>query len=427
MKIVVAPPDGPIDAVVRVPGSKSVANRALVCAMLADGTSTVSGLPDGDDVSAVVRVLEEAGSLRRLSADTVVVNGSRVPRLPGIVDARLAGTSSRFLTAVAALADGTTIIDGGQPLRERPMADLQDALAFLGAELEPLGEAGRLPVSVSRGRMGGGEVRVRGDVSSQFVSALMLIAPVLDGGLTISVDGPLVSRSYVEMTARTMRSFGAEVAIDASEVRIEPTGYTATRLVVEPDFSSAAFPLCALFLRTGRVRIPGLAASTAQGDSAVLDILRAAGVGISTDGDDIVAVRGDSRPGAVGTVDMSDCSDLVPAVATGLSVCDGRSTVTGIGFIRRKESNRVEGLVDRLVECGADARASEDGIEIDGVPALNGAVIDTMHDHRIAMALSLAALSAGTVTIDDRDVVSKSWPGYFSDMRDILGTPKDAN
>ena len=427
MSLVVRPPTGPLDAVVRVPGSKSVANRALVCAMLADGSSTVSGLPDGDDVVAVLDVLDEAGSLHRLTGDTVVVNGSPVPRLPGIVDARLAGTSSRFLTAVAALADGTTIVDGAEPLRTRPMADLHDALQQLGADLEPLGDPGHLPVTVSRAAFSGGTVSVRGDVSSQFVSALMLVGPALDDGLRIVVDGPLVSRSYVEMTARVMLAFGADVQLGDGSIVVAPGAYRATDYEVEPDFSSAAFPLCALMLRAGSVRIPGLARSSMQGDAAIVDILRSAGVTVGTDGDDVVASRADSPTTSVGALDMSDCSDLVPAVAVGLSVCGGRSVIEGIGFIRHKESNRVDGLVDRLVECGASAVAVDDGIVVDGVPVLHGARIDTAHDHRIAMAFALAALSSGSVTIDDPRVVSKSWPGYFRDMAPILGHPEGDN
>ena len=423
MTYVVTPPLGPIDAVVRVPGSKSVANRALVCAMLADGSSMLSGLPDGDDVVAVLDVLDEARTLHRISVDTVVVNGAPQPRLPGIIDARLAGTSSRFLTAVAALVDGTTVVDGGEPLRLRPMEDLHRALSALGAKVESLGERGHLPVAVSRGDMSGGEVTVRGDVSSQFISALMLIGPVTRDGLRIEVDGQLVSQSYVEMTARVMRSFGAHVEISPEAVLVAPGGYVATDYVVEPDYSSAAFPLCALMLRDGTVRIPGLVRSARQGDAAVLDILRRVGVTVVEDGDDVVASRASGVLNGVGRVDMSDCSDLVPAVAVGLAVCDGESTIEGIGFIRRKESNRVDDLVRQIVECGGSARVLEDGISITGVGSLRRSGIDSLHDHRIAMAFALVGLSAGSVTISDETVVTKSWPSYFTDMADILGPP----
>lgn len=427
MTYVVTPPLGPIDAVVRVPGSKSVANRALVCAMLADGSSMVSGLPDGDDVAAVLDVLDEARSLHRISSDTVVVNGSSEPRLPGIIDARLAGTSSRFLTAVAALVEGTTVVDGGEPLRTRPMQDLHLALAALGARIEPLGDEGCLPVAVSKADMSGGEVAVRGDVSSQFISALMLIGPVLEGGLRITVEGPLVSRSYVEMTARVMRSFGARVDVSPDSMEIRGSGYVATDYVVEPDHSSAAFPLCALLLREGRIRIPDLVRSARQGDAALLDILRRAGVRVVEDGDDIVATREAGPLRGVGSIDMSDCSDLVPAVAVGLAVCGGDSVIDGVGFIRRKESNRIDDLVRQLVACGGSARALEDGIAIKGVDTLVQADVETLHDHRIAMAFALVALSAGAVSIDDESVVTKSWPSYFPDMSDILGPPARAH
>ena len=418
-------PTGALNATVQVPGSKSVANRALVCALLAEGESRISGLPDGDDTAVVINVLDQLHRFRREN-DLVVVTGSRIVKLPGIIDAQLAGTSSRFLTAVAALGEGTCIVDGEAPLRGRPMADLHNALISLGADVTPLGELGHLPVSVSVGQMSGGTIAIRGDVSSQFISALMLIGPMLDDGLIIEVTGELVSRSYVEMTAAVMQSFGATVVIQNSSIAISPGGYIACEYVVEPDYSSAAFPLATLALREGSVRIPHLGLAAMQGDSQILKILESMGCNVQLAGTDVVVSRGPHS--LTGThVNMSDCSDLVPAVAVAMLFASSPSKITGVGFIRHKESDRLGDLALELRKIGAEIEVEEDGLSIRPIGKITNAVLGTHHDHRLAMAFSLLALSADGMGIHDPDVVSKSWPSFFVDMAPILGVTKTQN
>ena len=415
-----------IDVVVRVPGSKSVANRALVCAMLADGESTVSGVPDGDDTAVIVDVLRQTGALSG-DKETFVVRGRSTPTLPGIVDARLAGTSSRFLTAVAALGVSSTVVDGDQPLRARPMADLHEALRGLGAEVEPLGESGHLPAAVSRGSLRGGQVAVRGDVSSQFLSALMLIAPLLDGGLTLGITGDLVSRSYVEMTAAVMRDFGASVSVGSNEIRVEAGRYRARTYEVEPDFSSAAFPLVVPVITPARVRVPGLGRSSLQGDSRILGIVAEIGCRVSRDGDDVVVERSAHESTTALSLSMTDCSDLVPPVAVALSAVAGESRISGVGFIRRKESDRLNDLAREMSACGASVSPDDDGLTIRGGRSVVDASVDTHHDHRLAMALSLMSLSGCRVVVHDAEVVSKSWPSYFEDMAGILTAETSGN
>ena len=417
----ITPPAGELNAVINVPGSKSVANRALVCAMLAHGESTISGVPDGDDTAVILSVLRDTSRLQELRPDAFMVAGDPRGSLPNIIDAKLAGTSSRFMTAVAALSAETRIIDGEAPLRSRPMGDLHSALQNLGAEITPLGEIGHLPISVSRGSCSGGDVAIRGDVSSQFISALMLIGPVLDNGLSIHIDGPLISRSYVEMTASVMTAFGADIDIHDTDIRIQPTGYKAVDYVVEPDYSSAAFPLVAAVLRPGVVRIPHLAMSSMQGDGAILEILQTMGLEVEQTAADVV-VRYHSgislRPIAV---DMSNCSDLVPAVAVACVAIDGVSRISGVGFIRHKESDRLGDLAVELAKCGGKVHVEDDGLTITGGTGLVDAVFETHHDHRLAMSLSLCALASGACSLRDYEVVSKSWPGFFTDMEPILG------
>jgi 3-phosphoshikimate 1-carboxyvinyltransferase len=413
------PPEGLLNASISVPGSKSIANRALICALLAEGESRITGLPDGDDTAVILDVLDQMKRLTRVK-NAVIVSGSRIVKLPGIIDTQLAGTSSRFLTAVACLGANTCVIDGAAPLRSRPMADLHDALVAIGAHIVPLGDPGHLPVSVEAGQVLGGRISIRGDVSSQFISALMLIAPVLVDGLIIDIVGNLVSRSYVEMTAAVMKSFGATVTVGDAEIVISPSGYVPCEYSVEPDFSSAAFPLAALALRQGFVRIPGVMQASLQGDAEIGNILSAMGCSLSvTKG--TYALRRDEMSLSGITVNMADCSDLVPAMAVAMLFANSQSQISGVGFIRKKESDRLGDLAHELRKIGAEIEVQDDGLLIQPLLTPQAAVLDTHHDHRLAMAFSLLALAIPGVEISNPGVVSKSWPNYFIDMAPILG------
>ncbi len=421
---------GPIEAVVDVPSSKSVANRMLVCALLAEGESTIAGLPDGDDVTALLQALT-ASSRCTVAGDTVVVTGgsARGPLLPDVVDCRLAGTTSRFLTAVAALSDRPVTIDGGMRLRERPMADLHDALVALGATVEPLGSVGHLPVRVSRGSLAGGSVAVRGDASSQFLSALMLVGPSIPGGLTIDVLGELVSRPYVEMTAAVMAMFGIAVELGDGTVRVPPGAYVPAVVAVEPDHSSAAFPIAAVLVSGGSVTIPRLGKARLQGDEEMLEIAASMGARVERD-DDVtvtVAVGADGRPSTKGIdVNMASCSDLVPAVAVAALFAGGTTRITGVGFIRNKESDRLGDLAEEIRRGGGQVTVDADGLSIE--PSRLGAATYATHDdHRLAMALSLVSLSGVDVNLDDAAVVTKSWPDYFGAMGNVLGPSRVTN
>lgn len=426
--VVIAPPAGPVDAVVRVPGSKSVANRALICAALAPAgaVSRIENVPGGDDCAAMVSALSLCGAW----ADGAVTGGA-FPGDATALDAGIAGTTSRFLTAAACLSATGVTIDGGEPLRRRPMADLHDALRRLGAEVSPVGNAaaGHLPVRVARGNLHGGTVQVRGDVSSQFVSALMLLAPRLDGGLRIEVEGDLVSRPYVEMTARVMSAFGASVDVKGQVIDVRPVAYGSAHYVVEPDFSSAAFPVMSLAFRPGRIVLPGLARATLQGDSLVLDIARAMGMDVKVEGHDVTVTRAEGAVLRAVSFDLSDASDLVPAVAVACTNIGGTSRITGVGFIRGKESDRLGDLAAELAKAHCAVTVEEDGLSIAG--AAGGPPCDealaTYHDHRLAMSFALLALGRGRCTVEDPGVVSKSWPGYFTDMAGVLGSVSGLN
>lgn len=410
------------DAVVRVPGSKSIANRALVCAFLADGISHLTGVPGGDDCARMLDALIAAGAVRDAADSPIEVVGGGVERLPPRIDCGLAGTTSRFLTAVAALSGHAHVIDGEAPLRRRPMGDLHGALRALGAEVVPLGEEDHLPVRAGGGRFRGGEVRVSGSTSSQFLSALLLVGPLLEEGLTIEVSTDLVSASYVAMTCDVMARFGARIGRDRSGRRwiVAGEGYRAADLSVDADHSSAAFPIAAVLLGGGRVTLPGLRRGGGQGDERILDIAVTMGAVVETTGTGVTVVH---RGGPLHPIDidMADCSDLVPAVAVACLAAEGTSRLRGVGFIRTKESNRIEDLAGQLRRLGADVRATDDGLEIAGGRPLSPTVLRTWDDHRLAMAFAVLSLRCPGLGIDEPGVVAKSWPGFLADMEPLLG------
>lgn len=402
----------PIDAVVAVPGSKSIANRALICAALADGPSTFHNLPGGDDTEAMLTCLDVLGIGVERSTGPTTISGSGgvLPPGPRVLPTRLAGTTSRFVTALAALGAGPYMIDGAPPLRARPMAPLHDALTALGATIT--GERrGHLPVTVSGPLRAGERLQVRGDISSQFLTALMLIGPYVPGGLHVTITTPLVSRPYLLITQAVMAEFGhAAVSVDNREIDVEPGSYRSRDYTVEPDASSASYPLAAAAICGGRVEVPGLTSRSMQGDAGFSDVLATMGC-TAARGDAATMVEGGAGLHGV-DIDMVDLSDLVPTLAAVAVFADTPTRIRGVGFIRAKESDRLGDLCAELRRLGAEADDTDDGLTIE--PAiLHGSRLQTHDDHRLAMAFGLIGLGVPGVEIDDPDVVSKSWPGYW--------------
>ncbi len=410
-----------IDATARVPGSKSLANRALLCAALATGPSRLSGMPDGDDTSALIEALTHLGvGIERVeTGDDMTLSVTRPLDCHATaevrVNARLAGTTSRFLAALVALRAGPTIVDGEEPLRRRPIGDLLDALVSLGAVVECLDEPRSLPVRIQRGVMSGGVIALPGSVSSQFISALAMIAPYLDGGLTITIEGEPVSESYVSMTIDTMTHFGVLVSREANRLVIPPGRYTGCAMAIDPDASSATYPAAAAALAGGTVRLVGLARSTKQPDSAFPGLLARMGCRVDTDGDDVLVARDRETPLTGISVDMRDMSDAVPALAVVAACASTKTVISGVGFIRGKESDRLGDLAHELRVLGATVEVLEDGLSIEP-SILHGGRVGTHHDHRLAMSLALIGLRVEGVSIENPAVVTKSWPGFWTSL-----------
>jgi len=414
---------GPLDAVVAVPGSKSLTNRALVCAALADGQSELVGVPDGDDTIAMVECVRRLGIAVDVEADRVTVGGrgGAIESTGDVLDAGLAGTTSRFVTALAALAGQPVRVDGGAPLLARPMGPLHEALAALGVRVEPGGRPGHLPVTVIGPPSSSGPVRLRGDVSSQFVTALMLVGPMLPGGLVVELSSNLVSVRYVDMTAAVMAAFGVDaVEVGDRRISVGAQPYRATSYAVEPDASSAGYALAMAAVAGGRVRVPGLTLASSQPDVAFVHVLGR--MGCEVDGGADVGVRRDlERPLRGVDIDMVDCSDAVPTLAAVAATASSPTRIGGVGFIRRKESDRLGDLAAELSKTGADVHVESDGLRIRPVAELHGAPIDPHHDHRLAMAMAVLGAVVPGIEIEDPDVVSKSWPGFWAARDDMLG------
>lgn len=412
----VAPLRAQLNTTVRVPGSKSVAARALVCAALASGRSSVGNLPTGDDTVSMLAGLSLLGAQIETHGNTAIfASGIDVnQQSPVVIDARLAGTTARFLTAVSALRAGEVVITGEDALRKRPMSELHQALSDIGFDVSPLNGAGVLPVAVKRGEQISDRIRIAATTSSQFTTALMLIAPKLSRGLAIVTEGEAVSQSYLEMTVGVQNSFGVTPVERGEHVfRYYSGDYVGAQYEVEPDASSASYPLAAVAIAGGRVAVSGLGCSSLQGDAQFVDVLVRMGCFVEVAGDDVVLTRPLDQPLQGVTIDMRDMSDLVPTLAVVAAFAQSATTINGVGFIRNKESDRIGDLAHELRGLGVQVDELADGLTVHPSKP-RGGMVNTHHDHRLAMSLALIGLVTPGVVINDPMVVTKSWPEYWS-------------
>jgi 3-phosphoshikimate 1-carboxyvinyltransferase len=411
------------DVDIAVPGSKSVTNRALLLAALAEGRTRLSGVLFADDTVAF------AGALRTLgvrietdeAAGVCVVHGEPTgfPAASADVWCGEAGTAARFLLAACAASHGHYRLDGADRLRERPLSDLLTALRELGAKTEPR-DATRLPLTLVASGLRGGFLPVAGATSSQFVSALLLAAPLTRRALEIEVKR-LVSRPYVEMTCALMERFGVRVLRQSSSRFSVPkeARYAATELAIEPDASSASYFFAAAALLGGRVYVAGVdRAGSLQGDTRFLDVLEEMGCTVDA-GHDGVAVQGPAALSGL-TVDMSDISDTFMSLAAIAPFADAPVTITNIANVRVKESDRIAAVEDNLRRLGVRTESGTDFLRIE--PATpHGATIDCHSDHRVAMAFSVLGLRVPGVVIDDPACVAKTFPDFFDRFAALEG------
>jgi 3-phosphoshikimate 1-carboxyvinyltransferase len=413
---------GPAVGDVSLPGSKSHTNRALLCAALSEGTSRLSGVLFADDTEAMLEAIVSLGATVKEDRQNLEIE---VTGLAGalnfwdlVIDARLSGTTSRFLLPTLAAGNGVVTLDGAQQLRSRPFVEQIEALRNLGCDLEELGAPGQLPVKISSSGLEGGEVEISAEKSSQFVSGLMLAAPLYSNGLKLRLTGPPVSRPYLELTIKVMRDFGVLVEEPDEFTYIVPAGrYRAIEARIEPDASAASYFFAAASITQGRVKIAGLHGESYQGDVRFVDVLEQLGAKVIW-GENFIEVEGDRIRG--GTFDLRDFSDTAQTLAALAAFAEGDIEITGIGFIRRKETDRIAAMVTELAKCGVEAIESEDGLIVrPNLWSLRGASIDTYSDHRMAMSMALLSLRIPRIVINDHDCVAKTFPAFFSCLEEL--------
>jgi 3-phosphoshikimate 1-carboxyvinyltransferase len=410
-------PAGPVAARLVAPASKSVTNRALVCAALAEGGSRLAGAPGGDDAQAMAAALGELGAPVREGPAAWTVRGCggrpRSPRRP--LDARLSGTTMRFLAAVATLAPAGATVGGNPPLLRRPVGPLVAALRALGAELTDRG--GFPPVTAAGGGLDGGEVRVDAAASSQFASAVLLVAPYARRAVRLRADR-LTAPAYVELTAALMRDFGAAVQRQGAAVwRVEAGHpYQARELEVEYDASAAAHLFALAAATGGSVTVANARQGTLQPDAGLPDLLERMGATVSRDGS-ALTVSGPRELDPV-DADLAAMPDQVTTVAALAALARGTSRIRGVAVARGHETDRLAALAAELGKLGVAVEELPDGLVVHGRGAggLRPARLATHGDHRMAMALAAVAARVPGLVLHDPACVTKTYPGFWRDL-----------
>jgi 3-phosphoshikimate 1-carboxyvinyltransferase len=404
---------GRVEGTVLAPPSKSYTHRAFLLGLLAQGTTRVRDPLVSEDPRATLDGIEALGArVKREGLVVVIQSDGKVHPPPRAVDCLNSGTTLRLMSAIAGLCDGEVTLTGDASLRKRPMRPLLDALAALGATAQ--GAQGKAPVTI-RGPMRGGRAVLPGDVSSQFVSALLLAGARTPDGIVVDVSGDLKSRPYVDITVEMMADFGAKAEATPRGFSV-PGGqrYHPADYRVPGDYSTAAFPLVAGAL-SGEVTVDNLPQRTAQGDKAILDLLERFGADVSRHGR-AATVRAAPLRGT--SVDLSDTPDAFPALCALAAHAQGETVLSGAAHLRFKESDRIAAMVGNLRKMGVDAHERPDGAVIRGGIVHGAQGLVTHGDHRVEMALAICALRAtGPVELDDHEAHAVSYPAFLTDMR----------
>jgi len=416
-----------VSGTVKLPGSKSISNRVLLLAALASGETRLHDLLDSEDTRVMLDALRTLGiAVKRDKGATVVTGaGGAFPVKAAELFLGNAGTAFRPLTAALALYGGEYRLSGVARMHERPIGDLVDALRGLGAAIDYLGEAGYPPLHIKSALINaGGKVSVRGDVSSQFLTALLLALPLTGRQITIAVEGELISKPYVEITLNTMRRFGVDVGRDGWAAFTIPAGAhyrSPGELWVEGDASSASYFLAAGAVGGGPVRVEGVGRDSIQGDVRFAEVLEQMGARIAMGENWIEASApgGKSKKLRAIDADFNHIPDAAMTVAVAALFADGPCTLRNIGSWRVKETDRIAAMATELRKLGATVEEGKDWLRVTPPATLRPAAIDTYDDHRMAMCFSLAALGGVTVRINDPQCVNKTFPEYFEVLAQI--------
>lgn len=409
-----------LNATVRVPGSKSLTNRALLIASLANGTTHLTNTLFSDDSRYFAKALQTLGFDVQLDevkhAMTVKGLGGKIPAKNAELFIGNAGTAARFLSAFLTLGNGEYILDGEPRMRERPIRDLVDSLTQLGTKLEPTNNCP--PVKITANGLPGGKTTIAGDISSQFLSALLMVAPYAQTPIEVTLSTDLNSKPYVDMTIAIMKDFGVEIERNQySRFTIHPSHYSPlSSYAIESDASAASYFFAAPAICGGTVKVENISRKSVQGDVGFLDVLQKMGC-VITESENSIMIHGPSSIVGV-DVDMRDIPDTAQTLAAVAPFADSPTRIRGIASARVKETDRVHATCVELDRLGVRVEEHEDGMTIYPVEKMRSASIQTYNDHRMAMAFSLIGLRFDGVTIENPACVSKTFPNFF----DVLET-----
>lgn len=399
---------------VDVPPSKSYTHRAIIMAALSGGRCRIINPLCSFDTLATADAVRSMGAKVERTDYGFLIESEGLHAPDRIIDVQNSGTTMRLMTGIAALFDSETTITGDESIRKRPMGPLLDALKSCGVRCDS--NDGKAPVRI-RGPVTENKIAVDGSMSSQFVSSMLMMAPLVGKPMDVIIEGKTVSRPYIDITISMLKSFGITVSEEGNGFHVEPQSYKPCDFTVPSDFSSSAFPLVAGGL-SGTVSVKGLDMSDPQGDKKIVDILKEVGCRIESE-NGVITCSNNGRPKAA-DIDISNVPDLFPIVAVLMSTADGTSRLYGAPQLRFKESDRIASVERMLKALGADIEGTDDGCIIRGVSRLKGGRIEHLGDHRLMMSAAIASLiSDGPVSMVNDECWNVSYPGFVEQMRSI--------
>jgi 3-phosphoshikimate 1-carboxyvinyltransferase len=429
----ITPISHPINAVVRVPGSKSLTNRALLIASLAEGKTRLTNALFSDDSLYFAKALQALGfDLQMVEKEhEITVNGlgGIIPEAKADLFVGNAGTAARFLTAFLTLGNGEYLVDGDSRMRERPIGDLIEALIHLGANLHPAHAVGNSwkddpsnicpPISIISSGLRGGKTQIAGDISSQFLSAILMVSPYAEQVVEVTLSSELGSKPYVDMTLSTMQDFGVEVKRDGYRSFTIPINKYEPRAAyaIESDASAASYFFAAPALCGGTIKVENISKSSKQGDIAFLNLLQEMGCSI-TEAENYILVAGGLELQGI-DADMKDTPDTAQTLAVLAPFATSPTRIRGIESARLKETDRIHATCTELKRLGVHVDEHEDGMTIYPCRKFDPISVQTYNDHRMAMAFSLIGLRVQGVSIENPGCVSKTFPGYFEVLKTL--------
>lgn len=407
-----------LNGTIKTPPSKSMAHRAVICAALSKGVSRITNIEYSDDILATINAMRVLGADIIEKEDELLIDGTNVFNVSGgTIDCKESGSTLRFLVPISLVKENNINFIGEGNLGKRPLTLFYNI--FDEQNISYSYEEGKLNLNIN-GRLSGGEFRVSGNISSQFISGLLFTLPLLKEDSRIIITTNLESKGYIDLTLSMLKRFGIEVVNkDYKEFIINGNQrYKSNDYEVEGDYSQGAFYLCAGALGS-EVEVENLDIDSLQGDKEILDILEKLGAKLSYNNGKIRASQGNLKGGII---DGSQCPDIIPVVAVVCALSEGKTTIVNAERLRIKECDRLSAICSQLKILGANITERNDGLDIEGVVSLKGGRVSSFQDHRIAMALAIGATCAeGEVVIEDSQCVKKSYPGFWQDYKSLGG------